>query len=139
MKSLNAKQQSLRRISLRADLLEERGHVVSGLKFADVMAADFVLFLRAAEVEQDRWYPETLLYTVFRFHRPFEVFARSESRAFFQRLSPVIGIPSKAAMEALIATYSEDGRSGGRWLPRWEFDSLNIPLLSNVEKLQSRP
>ena len=139
MKSLNAKQQSLRRTSLRADLLEERGHVVSGLKFADVMAADFVLFLRAAEVEQDRWYPETLLYTVFRFHRPFEVFARSESRAFFQRLSPVIGIPSKAAMEALIATYSEDGRSGGRWLPRWEFDSLNIPLLSNVEKLQSRP
>jgi TIR domain len=138
MKALGPKQQELRRVSLRADLLEQRSHVVSGLKFADVMAADFVLFLRAAAVEQDRWYPETLLYTLFRFHRPFELFARSESRAYFQRLSPVIGIRSKEEMEALIATYSVDGRSG-RWLPRWDYDTLNISQLSNVAKLQSRP
>ncbi len=140
MRALGPKQQELRRISLRADLLEQRSHVASGLKFSDLMEADFVLFLRAAVLEPDeRWYPETLLYTVFRFHRPFEVFARSESRAYFQRLSPVLGINSKQEMEALIATYSADGRAGGRWLPHWDFDSLNIPLLSNVAKLESRP
>jgi SEFIR domain-containing protein len=139
MKALGPKQQELRRMSLRADLLEQRSHVASGLKFTDVMAADFVLFLRAAALEpNDRWYPETLLYTVFRFHHPFEIFARAESRAFFQRLSPVIGIGSRQEMEALIATYSIDGRSGGRWLPRWEYDSLNIPLLSNVANLETR-
>jgi hypothetical protein len=136
MRALGPKQQELRRISLRADLLEQRSHVASGLKFPDVMAADFVLFLRAAALEpSDRWYPETLLYTVFRFSHPFEVFARAESRAYFQRLSPVIGIGSRQEMEALIATYSADG---GRWLPRWEYDSLNIPLLSNVANLQTR-
>jgi hypothetical protein len=140
MKALGPKQQELRRISLRADLLEQRSHVVSGLKFSDVMEADFVLFLRAAALEpDDRWYPETLLYTTFRFNRPFEVFARSESRAYFQRFSPVIGVPSKQEMEALIASYSVGGHTGGRWLPRWDYDSLNIPQLSNVAKLQSRP
>jgi hypothetical protein len=140
MRALGQKQQELRRISLRADMLEERSRVVSGLKFTDVMAADFVLFLRAAVIEPGgRWYPETLLYTTFRFHRPFEVFARSESRAYFQQFSPVIGIASKQEMEALISSYSADGRAGGRWLPRWEFDALDLPKLSNVAKLQSRP
>jgi hypothetical protein len=121
MKALGPKQQELRRVSLRADLLEKRSHVVSGLKFADLMAADFVLFLRAAALEPNlrSWYPETLLYTTFRFGGPFEVFARSESKAYFQRLSPVIGIRSKEEMEALIATFSSDGRTG-RWLPRWD-------------------
>jgi hypothetical protein len=140
MRALGPKQQELRRISLRADLLEQRSHVVSGLKFTDVMEADFVLFLRAGMTEQDtgRWYPETLLYTSFRFSGPFEVFARSESKAYFKRLSPVIEIYTKGEMEALIATYTVDGR-GGRWLPRWDYETLNIASLSNVAKLESRP
>jgi hypothetical protein len=39
---------------------------VSGLKFTDLMAADFVLFLRSAILDANgyrAWYPETLLYS----------------------------------------------------------------------------
>jgi hypothetical protein len=140
MQALVPKQQELRRISLRADLLEQRSHVVSGLKFVDVMAADFVLFLRSAtqETGYKAWYPETLMYASFRFRGPFEIFARSESKAYFQRLSPVIGLRSKQELEELIATYSTDGRAG-RWLPHWDYETLDMGRLANVAKLQSRP
>jgi hypothetical protein len=65
MQALGPKQRELRRISLRADLLEQRSHT-SGLKFVYVMAADFVLFLRSAILDANdhrAWYPETLLYS----------------------------------------------------------------------------
>jgi hypothetical protein len=87
MDSLQAKQQELRRISLRADLLKQRNQT-SGLDFAELMAADFILFLRAPWLPEgyNRWYPETLIYSTFRFRKPLEVFARSESKAFFAKL-----------------------------------------------------
>lgn len=140
MATLVSKQQEMRRISLRADLLEQRSHIASELKFTDLMTADFVLFLRSAVLEVDyrAWYPETLLYATFRFRGPFEIFARSESRAYFQRISPVIGIQSKEELNALIATYSIDGKAG-RWLPYWNYETLDIGRLANAAKLQSRP
>jgi hypothetical protein len=136
--SLTQKQKELRRTSLRADLLEKRSHT-SGLKFAGVMMADFVLFLRSAIIDDPykSWYPETLLYT-YEQRGPFEIFARAESRAYFARISPVIGVANKAELEQLIATFSFDG-STGRWLPRWNYTGLNIRELSNVLKLESRP
>jgi hypothetical protein len=87
MDSPQAKQQELRRISLRADLLKQRNQT-SGLDFAELMAADFILFLRAPWLPEgyNRWYPETLIYSTFRFRKPLEVFARSESKAFFAKL-----------------------------------------------------
>jgi hypothetical protein len=138
MTALNQKQQELRRLSLRADLLEKRSHT-SGLKFTTIMMADFVLFLRSAITEDGykAWYPETLLYN-YDHRRPFEIFARAESAAYFKKISPVIGFNSKTELEQLIATFSIDGR-GGRWLPRWNYNTLNIDQLSNVSKLQSRP
>jgi hypothetical protein len=139
MKALEPKRQELRRASLRADLLEKRSHV-SGLKFSEVMTADFVLFIRSASFDQGRnpWYPETLLYSTFGFRGPLEAFARSESKAYFNRFSPVIAWNSKAALEGLISTYSRDG-SAGRALPSWEFEALDIGRLANIAKLESRP
>jgi hypothetical protein len=138
MTSLDQKQQELRRVSLRADLLEKRSHT-SGLKFTTVMMADFVLFLRSAITEETytAWYPETLLYT-YEQRGPFEIFARAESSAYFKKISPVVGFNSKAELEQLIAAFSVDGRAG-RWLPRWNHNTLGIGQLSNVAKLQSRP
>jgi hypothetical protein len=138
MKALGPKQQELRRVSLRADLLEQRSHV-SGLKFADLMAADFVLFLRSAKIETDyrAWYPETLSYSR-RNRGPFEVFARAESTAYFQRLSLVLGFSTKEELQQLISMYSTDGRAG-RWLPHWNYEVLDIAGLSNLAKLGSRP
>jgi len=55
------KQNELRRISLRADYWS-KGATQAVLKFVDVMAADFVLFLRSAILDANdyrAWYPET--------------------------------------------------------------------------------
>jgi hypothetical protein len=137
--SLYAKQQELRRVSLRADLLEQRSHV-SGLNFAEVMQADFVLFLRAAtglDAQERPWYPHSLLYTT-RHNGPFEIFARSESIRYFANISPIVGLKDKSELEQLISTYSTHGQ-GGRWLPHWNYNSLQIGLLSNAANLQSRP
>jgi hypothetical protein len=110
---------------------------VSGFRFADIMSADFVLFLRAS-VTDAYWYLETLLYSTFRFRSRFESFARSESKAYFKRFSPVVGIKNKEALESLIATFSRDGRAG-RQLPSWEFETLEIGKLANVTKLETQP
>lgn len=64
----------LRRLSVRADMLEQRSKS-SGIEFRYLMQADFVLFMRAEIESQDdysRWWPETLVY-VGRLHGPFEI------------------------------------------------------------------
>jgi hypothetical protein len=139
MQALNDKQREMRRISLRAELLEQRSHS-SKLSFAEIMAADFILFLRAPSLPEgyDRWYPETLLYSTFRFRGPLEAFARSESKRYFSKLAPLLGLKSKEDLEQLVASYSTDGKAG-RWLPRWEFSTLDITGLSNLAKLETRP
>jgi hypothetical protein len=139
MKALEPKQSELRRLSLRGDLLEQRSHA-SGLKFVDVMAADFVLFLRSAILDTNdhrAWYPETLIYSQ-RIRGPFEIFARAESRSYFDRIASVVAFKNKNVLEELIGTFSIDGKTG-RWLPRWNYEVLNIAALSNLAKLTTRP
>ncbi|MET4120325.1 hypothetical protein ABIB90_008263 [Bradyrhizobium sp. JR4.1] len=135
MRSLPPKEQELRRLSLRADLLEQRSHVVSTIKFTDVMLADFVLFLRAS-IEGGRWFPDTLLYTTFRFRPPFEPFARSQSKAYFDQFCNVLGISDKSQLSSLVEELLKDG---ARTLPRWQFESLDIAALSNLERLATTP
>ncbi|UVO30175.1 TIR domain-containing protein [Bradyrhizobium arachidis] len=139
LEALRPKEVELRRISLRADLLEQRSHT-SGIPFAQLMVADFILFLRATTFtgNYDHWYPETLLYSTIRFRPPFELFARSESKRFFSKLAPVIGVKDKAELEQLAQTYSLDGAKG-RWLPRWQYNALNVSGLANLDKLETRP
>jgi hypothetical protein len=139
MPSLQQKGQEMRRLSLRADLLEKRSHS-SGIKFAQVMQADFMLFLRAASLggAEGNWYPESLLYATFRFRGPFEVFARSESEAYFKKLAPAVGLSSKKDLENLVTAFSANGPMN-RYLPRWEFDTVNVETLANVSKVASRP
>ena len=84
------------------------------------------------------WYPETLLYTVYRFRPPFEVFARSESKAYFKRFSPVLGVKNKEEMHSLLAKFSRDGMTGHR-IPSWEFETLDIAGLAHVAKLETQP
>ncbi len=63
MRSLEGrnKRLELRRLSLRADLLEERSKS-SGLEFRYLMQGDFLLFMRAEMEDEDgysSWRPET--------------------------------------------------------------------------------
>ena len=130
------KRLKLRRLSLRADLLKERSQA-TGIDFKYLMQADFVLFIKAdlyAEDLHERWWPETLLY-LENFHNPFEIFARAESKQYFEKMKCLFDIKSPDDFKPLIEEY----KRGERSLPKWEFDSLKPALLLNIEKLATKP
>lgn len=136
------KRLSSRRISLRADLLIERCEG-TGISQAQLMQADFVVFMRASlEGQPDsmmKWWPETLLYA-FRQRGPFEIFARAESREMFIRLQPILGfsgIPVEEAKKRIDAYFQSLGGQTSR-LPRWEYETLNPAELMNLGKLVTR-
>jgi TIR domain len=115
----------LRKVSLRAMYLKERC-VGVGIEFADLMQADFVAFMRA-EIDATNtyceWVPDTLVYRD-RSRSPFEIFARSVSMKYFQRVNVLLGITSPTGLEILWQKY----KSGTRQLPRLNMYSAVEPL-----------
>lgn len=99
----------LRRLSIHADLLEQRiKH--SGIKFRYLMQADFVLFMRAEIMKVDfyaSWFPDKLLY-VGRFHSAFEIFARSSSKSYFDKVKCILGIDNPPDLSELMEAYKTD-------------------------------
>ncbi|GAG70603.1 unnamed protein product [marine sediment metagenome] len=130
------KRLKLRRLSLRADLLKERCQT-TGIDFRYLMQADFVLFIRTelyAEDLFDSWWPEILLY-LGHFPGPFEIFARAESKRYFEKMKCLFDIQSPDDFKQLLEEYQQ----GKRELPRWERHSFNPALLLNIKKLVTRP
>lgn len=126
----------LRRLSLRADLLKERCQT-TGIDFKYLMQADFVLFIRSELYGEDlfhRWWPETLLY-LGHFPGPFEIFARAESKRYFEKIKCLFSIQSPDDFKQLLEEYQQ----GKRKLPSWGIHSFNPALLLNSEKLATRP
>lgn len=137
MKSLEMRKQRLRadRLSLRADLLEQRSKT-SGIQFRHVMQADFVCFLRADLTSTDiydNWWPETLLYAT-RHHGPFELFARSASKAYLSRTLALLGVTNLDPIKAKLEEYAADRRS----LPRWQYESFSPINFLGFERLGTR-
>lgn len=130
------KRLELRRLSLRADLLKERCSGV-GIEFRHLMQADFVIFMRAElETEDDygRWWPETLIW-LGHYHSTFEIFARSISKLFFDRVKVLLAIEKPSDLDDLLQSYKTDKRR----LPRWEFESFSPSTLLGYDKLATRP
>lgn len=126
----------LRRLSMRADLLEERSKS-SGVEFRYLMQGDFILFMRAEIEDTDgylSWWPETLLY-LFRFHSAFEIFARGISIKYFNKLKCLLAIEQKEDLNELLGGY----RNGQGRLPRWETNSVNPSGLLGFEQLATKP
>jgi hypothetical protein len=126
----------LRKLSLSAYLLKERCSG-TGIEFRYIMQADFVAFMRAEiEAGHDRslWWPETLIY-LGHFHSPFEVFARSLSETYFDRVEVILAINTPADLSPLLKSY----RDGSRRLPQWEANSFDPATLLGYEHLASRP
>ncbi|HIF9404289.1 TPA: SEFIR domain-containing protein [Photobacterium damselae] len=125
----------LRRLSLHADLLEQRSKH-SGIEFRYLMQADFILFMRA-EIQQadlySRWFPDTLLY-VGRFHSAFEVFARSSSKSYFEKVRCMLGIDKPSDLSELLEYYETDPQR----LPRWQFDSFSPSVLLGYDQLATK-
>lgn len=128
------KRLNLNRLSLRADLLEQRSKT-SGVQFRHVMQADFVCFLWA-EIHADaydRWWPETLLYAK-RQYGPFELFARSTSKAYLSRTLKLLGVTDLAEIKAKLDEYAADRQA----LPRWQFESFSPSVLLGFDQLGTR-
>jgi len=134
LKSLEFRNQhrKLNRLSLRADLLEQRSKA-SGIPFRIVMQADFICFMRAELTNTDgydRWWPDTLLYATHQYG-PFEVFARAASKAHLARLLPVLGVASTEPIKTKLQEFAT-GRSN---VPKWQFDSINPSALMDFDNL----
>lgn len=126
----------LRRLSLRADLLKNRC-TGNGIDFRYLLQADFVAFMRAEVEAQDthnRWWPETLV-CLGHFNSPFEIFARSVSKSYFNKSKLLLSIEVPKDLEPLLKSYQD----GSRKLPRWQFNGFNPALLLGYEHLATRP
>lgn len=138
LKSLRIRNDCLKlnRLSLAADFLHDRAGA-SGIDFSKIMEVDFLLFLRAELADLDdygRWYPDTLVYLGFG-HRAFEIFERSRSKRYFERIRPVLGNAAKEDLEKLVEGYKADPQA----LPRWEGSRIRPKNLMGIEKLCSLP
>jgi hypothetical protein len=128
----------LRRLSVRADLLKERCKG-TGIDFRALCQADFFLFIRScvdvlAEKKPKpwpaQWWPETLLYSRD-YHGPFEVFARSESANYFNKVIGALGVRNKADLAAVLQGLNSMTLD----TPRWEFERVHTGTLLGFEKL----
>lgn len=103
----------LNRKSIHADLIKEL-NPGSGVNFNQLMQADYLLFLadsiRALNDSEwgQEWWPETLVYRSYG-SSSYEVIARAESKSFFSKLAPCLGIASKSDLEPLIEAYKTRG------------------------------
>lgn len=124
------KRLSLRRLSLRADLIKERCEN-SGIDFRYIMQADFVIYLYSElNSNYGRWMPDTLIYSS-RAYKAFEIFARAQSKAYFDKMKCILNINSIEQIKSLLKEFKEDRRR----IPSWEFDSFNPELLIGIENL----
>lgn len=140
LKSLDYRNErlKLRRLSLHADLLEQRAKAC-GLPFQRIMQADLVLFVRDCPGvmrtgRRQHWWPETLLYAR-RQYGPFEIFARSRSRQYFEKMKQIFDIESKDDLVPMIEALKEQKL----WTPTWEFHSVNLFELIGFGNLATLP
>lgn len=136
LKSLEYRNERLKlnRVSVHADILEQRSKT-SGMPFRHIMQADFVLFLRDAiscylNNTYQSWWPISLVYNE-RHSGPFEIFARAESKVYFDRLASIFGIKNKSDLEPILAAFKE----GTLHAPKWDFRALDPLILIGYEKI----
>lgn len=141
LQSLKSRNERLKlsRMSLHADLLRERAET-SGVLWRDLMQADFVMFMRdslAAWDEERRpgWYPETLIFYE-EFGGSFEVFARAESKAYFNKMKGMIGVSTKDKLMQILPHFGVP--DSVLYIPRWDWYSVSIEQAVNIEKLASK-
>ena len=132
------KRLKLRRLSLHADLLNQRS-THSPISFQQLMQADFVLFIRDCldVLRADRWqywWTQTLVFSE-RQYRPFEIFARSQSRHYFEKIKVIFNIAQKDEF----LTLKEAFKTEKLRIPRWDFTSFDPFALMGYDKLATLP
>jgi len=133
MNSLDSRDQRLGsdRTSVRAYLLRDRCKDI-GLDFRAVTQADFILYIRS-HAKGLYWWPWTLLPSPSS-SRPFEIFSRSKSAAYFARTKVLLGVDSKNALGLLMQELQ-----AANHLPRWRGYPLNVAALLDFEQIDTGP
>ncbi|MEP1443595.1 MAG: SEFIR domain-containing protein [Hyphomicrobiales bacterium] len=130
-------QLKLRRISLEADLVKSRCSG-SSITHNDIMQADFIIYLRSQTGKNNGyWWPLSLIYAtdVSGTNKPFEVFARSESKKYFAKILPLLGLASKIEFDRLVDRFN----NGELNAPKWNFNYVSVARLSNHKRLCTIP
>ena len=134
------KRLELRRISIHADLLIERSKSPgAGIKDQQLMQSDFVLFIRDSlnstkAGSQQGWKPVSLLYADH-LVASFEIFARAQSKKYFDRLKCLFDIDQKDDFVPMLDAF----RDGKLLKPRWEWSSFEPAILLGFEKMATSP
>ncbi|UOO89164.1 TIR domain-containing protein [Vitreoscilla massiliensis] len=123
---------SLGYANLHATTLKERANGIN-LEFIDLMQADFILYLRAEINSTDtyfiQWWPTTLMYT--RSFYPFEIFAKSKSKSYYESMKCILGNNPDINLKALI----EDAKKGTRTVPKWQYESISLSRLTDFNNI----
>ena len=129
----------LNRLSIHADLLKQR-YKTSGIAFHQMMQADFVLFIRSCfdslrKEEYQRWWPITFIY-IERHRGAFEIFSRSQSIEYFNKVKSVFDIKDKNELTSLIQAFKDQKLK----IPTDGLRSFLSPsLLLGYDKIATRP
>jgi hypothetical protein len=67
--------------------------------------------------------------------RPFEMFARAESLRYLESMKVVLEFKDK---DDFLKLYNEIMEKRDSVVPRWGFESPNVKLLMNIDKLGTR-
>lgn len=127
---------SQRYYSLQAKIVHDRMETCTALSMEDICQADFVAWLfhithRPTGHSYSRWFPQNLLYACNQ-RRPFEIFARAESAKYLDRIKVIFDYDGLEEFKKLYEYIRQNTQS---IVPRWEFETPNVGLLMNVDKL----
>jgi hypothetical protein len=140
IKSLAIRKQrlNLNRLSLHADIIRDR-LPATGISLNDLMQADLVLFFRDAADSLkanrgNRWNPVALIWSER--SGPFEIFARSVSTKYFQRIVRMLGVADR---DEFLSLLNQFGQGTGLYLPQWDYSRLSFEDIVQSSKICTRP
>jgi len=122
---------NLSRESIQADLVRDR--CKSGLVRFELLAqADVILYLHFKRKPNSWWYPFTMVFLGMS-HSALPVFARANSKKYFNRLRGLLGFDTADEMREWI-----DGMETGNALPRSGYNRLPLARLTAAEQLATK-
>jgi hypothetical protein len=128
------KHEKLKKGLLHADLLRKRSSG-TGLTFKQIMQTDFLLlicdYLKFHNLMN--WVPHSLFYLDDR-EGPFEIFAKSESPNYFDKLKVILNIKGKSNMDSFIKEFKGNTEN----IP-WGYSGPFLKRLTNYDFLPKEP
>jgi hypothetical protein len=131
------KRLNLRKLSLHADLLEQRSKG-TGFHFEEIMQTDFILYVRGGldtmrTSTRLNWFPVTLVYAG-EVRAAFEIFARSQTKEYFNLIAPIFGVKQKEDFQL----FWDGIKQEKIYIPRWEHNSISPHPLMGYDLLATR-